>query len=106
ASARGGGRTAQPASYRGGQRRHLAIPDHPGTAPAIPLVPPGREPGPAESPCPVVSGADPRVLHAVDRRLGPVAAVGGPDARRTPPAAGRGARLLRYLLGVRRPVGR
>ena len=78
---------------------------HPGTAPAVPPVPPGREPGPAEPPCPVVSGADPRVLPAVDRRPGPVAAVGGPDARRPPPAAGRVAGLLRHLLAVRRPVG-
>ena len=80
-------------------------PYDPGTASAIPLVPPGREPGSAKSPCSVVSGADPRVLPAVDRRPGPVAAVGGPVARQPPPAAGRVARLLRHLLGVRRPVG-
>ena len=44
APARGGGRTAQPAPHRGGQRRHLDGQDHPGTAPAVPPGPPGRVP--------------------------------------------------------------
>ena len=44
-------------------------------------------------------------LPAVDRRPGPVAAVGRPGARRPAPAAGRLAGLLRRLLAVRRPVG-
>ena len=73
-SARGGGRAAEPASHRGWQRRHLDDQYHRGAARPVPLVPPGREPGPVEPPCPVFHGPGARALHAVDGRPGPVEA--------------------------------
>ena len=105
ASARGGGRAAQPPPYRGRQRGHLDGHDHPGAARAVPPRPPDRLPWPPELPRPRLPAKRPRVLPAENRGRGPVASEGGAIAGRPAPAAGRVDGLLRCLLAVRRPVG-
>ena len=69
--ARGGGRPDGPAPQRGGQRRHIDGPDHPGAARAVPPVAPGRRPRPVEPPRPRVPAEGAGVLHAADGRPAP-----------------------------------
>ena len=59
-SARGGGRPARPAPQRGGQRRHVDGPDHPGTPRTVPHVARGRVPRSLQPDREFLPGAGPR----------------------------------------------
>ena len=62
--ARGRCRPVRPAPQRGGQRRHVDGPDHPGTPRAVSLIPAGRKPWPTEPARSLVPGARSSVFHA------------------------------------------